>query len=49
MGVEVGREFDSGGFLYLGLVRCWSKMQGPLDPLEKGTAAHSSILAWRIA
>ena len=26
----------------------WVQSQGWEDPLEKGTAAHSSILAWRI-
>ena len=26
----------------------WVLSLGPEDPLEKGTATHSSILAWRI-
>ena len=26
----------------------WVRSQGWEDPLEKGTATHSSILAWRI-
>ena len=26
----------------------WVQSRGWEDPLEKGTAAHSSILAWRI-
>ena len=26
----------------------WIRSLGPEDPLEEGTAAHSSILAWRI-
>ena len=26
----------------------WVQSLGQEDPLEKGTAAHSSILAWRI-
>ena len=26
----------------------WVLSQGWEDPLEKGTAAHSSILAWRL-
>ena len=27
----------------------WVPFQGEGDPLEKGTATHSSVLAWRIA
>ena len=26
----------------------WVRILGQEDPLEKGTATHSSILAWRI-
>ena len=26
----------------------WVQSLGPEDPLEKGVATHSSILAWRI-
>ena len=26
----------------------WVQSLGPEDPLEKGTATHSNILAWRI-
>ena len=26
----------------------WIQSLGPEDPLEKGTATHSNILAWRI-
>ena len=26
----------------------WVRSLGQEDPLEKGTAAHSSVLAWRI-
>ena len=26
----------------------WIQSLGPEDPLEKGMATHSSILAWRI-
>ena len=26
----------------------WVRSLGPEDPLEKGMATHSSILAWRI-
>ena len=26
----------------------WAQSQGWKDPLEEGTATHSSILAWRI-
>ena len=26
----------------------WVRALGQEDPLEKGTAAHSSVLAWRI-
>ena len=27
----------------------WVRSQGKEDPLEKGMATHSSILAWRIS
>ena len=27
----------------------WAQSQGQEDPLEKGMATHSSILAWRIS
>ena len=29
-------------------MQTWVQSLGPEDPLEKGMAAHSSILAWRI-
>ena len=45
----------SGGFLVAQLVKnlpamweTWVRSLGWEDPLEKGKATHSSILAWRI-
>ena len=32
----------------LGMQETWVRSLGWEDPLEKGTATHSSILAWRI-
>ena len=29
-------------------MQTWVQSLGPEDPLEKGMATHSSILAWRI-
>ena len=46
---------DSWGFLLVQLVKnppvmweAWVRSLGWEDPLEKGKATHSSILAWRI-
>jgi len=30
------------------MLETWVKSLGWKDPLEKGTATHSSILAWRV-
>ena len=30
------------------MLEIWVRSLGPEDPLEKGMAIHSSILAWRI-
>ena len=36
-------------YIYLPIVQeTWVGSQGGEDPLEKGMAAHSSVLAWRI-
>ena len=40
--------FDPGLILGLILSSSWVQSLGWEDPLEKGKATHSSILAWRI-
>ena len=33
---------------HLPMKETWVQSLGPGDPMEEGTATHSSILAWRI-
>ena len=53
--LEHGMAFILGAFLMTEMVKnppptweTWLQSQGWEDPLEKGNATHSSILAWRI-
>ena len=39
---------DEGLLVYGGDTEIWVEFLGQEDPLEKGMATHSSILAWKI-
>ena len=40
---------NAGDVRDTGLIPRWGRSLGGEDPLEKGMATHSSILAWRIS